>query len=69
MPTPYRSQEACLKPAIGIHSLGPLCQHIAGRIGFLPREQFEPPKVPSEEHGEAVPDEDQPEENGETSGK
>jgi LemA protein len=36
---------------------GFLVSHIAGRIGFLPREPFEPPKVSAEEHGEAVPDE------------
>ena len=32
---------------------GFLITHIAGRIGFLPREPFEPPKVSTEKHGEA----------------
>ena len=36
---------------------GFLISYVAGRIGFLPREPFEPPKVSTEEHGEAVPDE------------
>ena len=40
---------------------GLLVSYVAGRIGFLPREQFEPPKVSSEEHGEAVPDEEETE--------
>ena len=35
---------------------GFLVSFIAGRIGFLPREQFEPPKVSTEADGEAVPD-------------
>ena len=44
---------------------GFLVSFIAGRIGCLPREQFEPPKVSSEEHGEAVPDEAETEKIGE----
>ena len=36
---------------------GFLISCVAGRIGFLPREQFEPPNASSEEHGEAVPGE------------
>ena len=48
---------------------GFLVSHVAGRIGFLPRERFEPPKVSPEGHGEAVPDEAEMERNGETGGK
>ena len=36
---------------------GFLVSYVAGRIGFLPREPFEPPKVSPEAHGETVPDE------------
>ena len=45
---------------------GFLVSYVAGRIGFLPREQFKPP-VSSEEHGEAVPDEAETAKTGETS--
>ena len=48
---------------------GFLVSHVAGRIGFLPRERFEPPKVSPEGHGESVPDEAEMERNGETGGK
>ena len=48
---------------------GFLVSYVAGRIGFLPRERFEPPKASPEEHGEAVPDEAEMERNGETGGK
>ena len=43
---------------------GFLVSYIAGRIGFLPREPFEPPKVASEEHV-SVPDEAETEKIGE----
>ena len=36
---------------------GFLVSYVAGRIGFLPREQFKPPEVSAEGHGETVPDE------------
>ena len=42
---------------------GFLVSHVAGRIGFPPRERFEPPKVSAKAHGEAVPDEAEPEKN------
>ena len=37
---------------------GFLVSYVAGRIGFLPRELFEPPtvSVPATEHGETVPE-------------
>ena len=38
--------------------------YVTGRIGYLPRERFEPPKVSVEGHGETGPDE--AEKNGET---
>ena len=38
---------------------GFLITHIAGRIGFLPREPFEPPKVSIEEHGGAETNEEE----------
>jgi hypothetical protein len=42
---------------------GFLVSYVAGRIGFLPRERFEPPKVSAKAHGEAVPDEAETEKN------
>ena len=48
---------------------GFLVSYVAGRIGCLPRERFEPPKVSSEKHGEAVPDEAETEKTWETGGK
>ena len=48
---------------------GFLISYVAGRIGFLPRERFEPPKVSPESHGEATPDEAEMEKNGETGRK
>ena len=36
---------------------GFLVSYVAGRIGFLPREKFEPPRVSAGTQGEAVPDE------------
>ena len=42
---------------------GFLVSHVAGRIGFPPRERFEPPKVSAKAHGEAVPDEAETEKN------
>ena len=40
---------------------GFLVSYVAGRIGLLPREKFEPPQVPAEAHGENVPDGAEPE--------
>lgn len=42
---------------------GFLVSYVAGRIGFLPRERFEPPKVSAKAHGEAAPDEAETEKN------
>ncbi len=39
---------------------GFLVSYVAGRIGFLPREIFEPPQASAESHGEPVPDEAEP---------
>jgi LemA protein len=36
---------------------GFLVSYVAGRIGFLPREKFEPPRASAGPQGEAVPDE------------
>ena len=35
---------------------GFLVSYVAGSIGFLPREKFEPPQASAESHGETVPD-------------
>lgn len=40
---------------------GFLVSYVAGRIGLLPREKFEPPQVPAEAHGKTVPDRAEPE--------
>ena len=36
---------------------GFLVSYVAGRIGLLPREKFESPRVPAEAHGDATTDE------------
>ena len=57
---------------VGIYNMctgGFLVSYVAGRIGCLPRERFEPPKVSSEKHGEDVPDEAETEKTWETGGK
>ena len=57
---------------VGIYNMctdGFLVSYVAGRIGCLPRERFEPPKVSSKKHGEAMPDEAETEKTWETGGK
>lgn len=44
---------------------GFLVSYVAGRIGFLPREQFKPPQVSAEANDEAAPDEAAPEQTKE----
>ena len=58
--------EKCIEDAIksyneyveiyNICTNGFLVSFVSGRIGFLPREQFEPPKVSPEAQGEGAPD-------------
>ena len=52
---------------VGIYNMctgGFLVSFVAGRIGFSPRERFEPPKVSPEEQGGAVPDKAETEMSG-----
>jgi len=48
---------------------GFLVSFVAGRLGFPPRERYEPPKVPTESHGEAAPGKAETERIGEMNGK